>query len=91
MIELRRHHGYLSVLSANASKVVPILTMDPYHLPPILAHQLVTSNDIASLVRRVGSAGGVHFDTPVALDLVMLTSRLCSWYYSISNSNSIGE
>jgi hypothetical protein len=85
LVALRRHAGYLQVLSAHAAHVVPILTAAPYHLPPMLAQQLVTSSDIASLVRRVGSRGGVHFDTPIALDFVMLTSRLCSWLYTYSS------
>jgi hypothetical protein len=85
LVALRRHVGYLQLLNTNAGQVVPILMGPPYLMPPILVQQLVTSSDIASLVRRIGIRGGVHFDTPLALDFVMLTSRVCSWYYSFSD------
>jgi hypothetical protein len=38
------------------------------------------SSDIASLARRM-SQGGVHYEPSVAMDLVMLISRLCAWYW----------
>lgn len=50
-------------------------------LSHFLRIQLITTSDIQSLVRRMGSRG-VHFETQVALDLVMLASRLQSWYLS---------
>ena len=43
--------------------------------------QLITTSDIQSLVRRMGSRG-VHFEPTVAMDLIMLVGRLLSWYSS---------
>ena len=47
----------------------------------LLGTQLITTSDIQSLVRRMGSRG-VHFESSVAMDLIMLASRLSSWYSS---------
>jgi hypothetical protein len=44
----------------------------------------ITSQDICSLIRRIygassgGGSSGVRFDPPMAMDLIMLASRLCS-------------
>jgi ankyrin repeat protein len=86
LVELRRHAGYLQLLANHAHVLVPILTSKPYHMPAIVVQQLITSQDICSLIRRIydtssgGSTSGVRFDPPMAMDLIMLVSRLCSWY-----------
>jgi hypothetical protein len=82
LVQLRRYAGYLQILATHAPTLTPILTSPPYYMPSTIVQQLVTSNDICSLVRRMSSHGGVQFSAPVAMDLIMLTSRLCSWYCS---------
>jgi hypothetical protein len=79
LVELRRQAGFLQVLAHRFPHVGQVLMAAPYNVPPVVVQQLVTISDIQSLVRRMGSRG-VHFDPPVAMDLIMLTSRLCSWY-----------
>jgi hypothetical protein len=80
LVELRRQMGYLQLLSHyKLPRLGQLLTAPPFNVPPIMVQQLITINDIQSLVRRMGSRG-VNFDPPVALDIIMLTSRLCSWF-----------
>ena len=79
LVELRRQVGYLQLLANRQALLGPCLTASPYNMPPVLMQQLITINDVQSLIRRMG-ARGVHFDPPVAMDIIMLTSRLCSWY-----------
>ena len=79
LVEARRKVGYLQLLCHYKFTLGPILSAPPFNMPSILVRQLMTINDIQSIVRRMGSRG-VHFDPPVAMDIVMLTSRLCSWY-----------
>jgi ankyrin repeat protein len=79
LVELRRQAGFLQVLAHRFPNVGQVLMAAPYNVPPVVVQQLITISDIQSLVRRMGSRG-VHFDPPVAMDLIMLTSRLCSWY-----------
>jgi hypothetical protein len=88
LVELRRYAGrYLQLLNCHSDNTLTeILTQPPYHMPRRMLQQLSNSHDISSLVRRFSIAaargGGVSFDPSVAMDLILLTSRLCSWYYS---------
>ena len=79
LVELRRKVGYLDILAHRSPVLGQILMAPPYNMPPLILQQLVTITDIQNIVRRMGSRG-VHFDPPVAMDLIMLTSRLYSWY-----------
>ena len=97
LVELRRYAGrYLQLLNSHGhsdNTLADILTQPPYHMPRRMIQQLSNSHDIGSLVRRFstntigasrggGGGCGVSFDPSVAMDLILLTSRLCSWYYS---------
>ena len=92
VLELRRKVGYLQTLAKYQNTVGRLLLASPYNMPESTLQQLVTVADVASLTRRMnlhtsnnGSTttrgGGVHFETVIAMDLIMLTSRLCSWYW----------
>lgn len=79
-VELRRSIGYLNLLVKNSPRLGAVLMGPPYNIPPLHVQQLMTIQDIQSLVRRIGSRG-VHFDAPVAMDIIMLASRLSAWYH----------
>jgi hypothetical protein len=91
MYDYRRHANYLQIL-ARSSKLQQRLTLEPYRLSPSLIQQLVTIHDLCSLVRRTNKVGmhGMNTRHPpilslepsVAMDVILLTSRLCSWYSS---------
>lgn len=79
-VEWRRYAGFLQLLQRERlSKLGSVLISTPYKMPPVLVDRLVHVSDAASLVRRMRS--GVHFEMHVAMDLVMLASQLCSWYW----------
>ena len=81
LVQHRRYAGYLQLLVKYLDRLEPILTSPPYDLRPIVLHQLATSSDICSVVRRLGSHGSCGgFSANVAMDLILFTSRLCGWY-----------
>jgi len=86
LTRMRRSVGFLPVLAHAAPVLRSVLSTEPYNMPPDLVEQLVRSSDLASLVRRMGSKG-VHFDAAIAMDLVMLSSRLCTWFWNQKLSN----
>ena len=79
-LELRRQVGYLSLLARHHHHTAlgRILAEPPYLLPASMVQQLVRVSDVASLSRRMRT--GVHFDATVAMDMIMLASRLSSWH-----------
>jgi len=79
-VELRRQVGFLQILANRTTMLARVLAAPPYNMSTGLIQQLITSSDVASLARRMGLQG-VHFEATVAMDLVMLVSRLCSWYW----------
>jgi hypothetical protein len=83
--EHRRAAGFLPLL-AKHSRLVDVFKQPPFEMSPLLLNQLTQSQDVASLVRRVGSngSGGIHFDSVGATDFVGLVSRLSGWYWSYS-------
>lgn len=80
LLELRRLVGFLPVLAKHSHTLGPVLTKPPFFMPPNIVQQLIRVSDVASLARRM-PGGGVHFEPTVAMDLMMLVSRLCSWYW----------
>jgi hypothetical protein len=88
MYDYRRHANYLQIL-ARSTKLQQRLTLEPYRLSPSLIQQLVTIHDLCSLVRRTNRVGLntrhppiLSLEPSVAMDVILLTSRLCSWYSS---------
>jgi uncharacterized protein len=90
LIEFRRMARYIQVLTHFSPILGPIFSSPPYNVPAGIMQQLITISDVASFVRRMGSSStttlsndnyGIHFDPPIAMDFVMLVSRLCSWYW----------
>lgn len=79
-VELRRKAAYLQVASRWSFSLARVLSTRPYNMPTPIQHQLIVTADLGSLTRRMDGRG-VHFDAPVAMDLVMMVSRLCSWYW----------
>jgi ankyrin repeat protein len=88
LLEHRRTALFLSVM-ARSPALGRVLQSSAYQMPAGLWAQLVRTSDLASLVRRMGSNGGIHFDATIAMDLVMLASRLCSWYWRRSENLSV--
>merc|ERR1712232_1517488 len=80
IVECRRQVGFLQLLANRSTRLSKVLTGEPYSMPLSVLNQLITTSDIQSVVRRIG-AQNVHFEAPVAMDLIMLASRLSSWYY----------
>lgn len=79
VLEMRRQAGFLHILANRTPVLAHVLAHQPYNMPRPLIQQLIATSDIQSLVRRMGWRG-VHFEATVAMDLIMLVSRLCSWY-----------
>lgn len=86
MHDFRRQAKYLHTL-AESKELQDVLCMEPYSLPWTLIQQLATIQDLATLVRR--TTAGIQ--TPplmtlepfVAMDVILLASRLCAWYSGI--------
>lgn len=78
--EVRRHAGFLRILSYRPPALQHLLANPPFKLPITLQEKLINCADVASITRRIGSRG-VHFDISIAMDLVMVVSQLCSWYW----------
>ena len=78
--EMRRRAGFLSILAHRTPLLQLVLSQPPYNVPERLLSQMIRISDLSSLVRRMGSRG-VHFDSQVAMELVMLASSLCTWYW----------
>jgi hypothetical protein len=77
--------------------IVSILLEAPYRLPLKLMNQLLRTADIASICRRccilptqthtlttippTNDKHAINFEANAAMDILMLASRLCSWYW----------
>jgi hypothetical protein len=92
LLEHRRTAAFLSVMAGSPS-LGRVLQSASYQMPAGLWAELIRTSDLASLVRRMGSNSGIHFDSTVAMDLVMLASRLCSWHWrrSVSFAQQDGD
>lgn len=88
LTQMRRSVGFLPLLAHRSPLLRTILLAEPYNMPESILEQLVRISDLASLVRRMGSKG-VHFDSTVAMDLVMLISRVCTWYWREESKRTI--
>jgi hypothetical protein len=81
-IELRRHIGYLRLLSKYYQSLgMEVLAQPPYCMPQPLLQQLCRVADLESLSRRM-QGHGVHFNAQVATDLMLLARRLTAWHHS---------
>ena len=81
MVQLRRASGkYLQHLHENFEALAPILTKSPYSMSEGILQQVKNCHDICSLVRRMAGRNGVQFHPSVAMDCIMLNSRLEGWY-----------
>jgi ankyrin repeat protein len=81
--ELRRQVGYLPLLAQyqSQSNLPALLTAPPYRMPPHLLQQLLRTADIASIVRRCEGQSSINFEAHGVMDVILLASRLCSWYW----------
>jgi len=102
-VELRRQVGFFSMV-ATSPALAQKLSAAPYNMPPVVVQKLVVTSDLASLTRRMicstrgggdignGLAGTarpvVSFEPPLAMDLIMMASRLCSWYWREREASS---
>jgi len=83
LVQHRRVASFLTLLQNNP-RLTGVLQCPPSNMPAPLCAQLARTADLASLVRRMSS--GIHVDSTVAMDLVMLVSRLCGWYWRHSET-----
>ena len=79
LLEWRHHAKYLQLLAQHQETLGLVLQSPPFGLPSELCHKLCTVSDLASCLRRVRE--GLTIDATRALDLVLLASQLCSWYW----------
>jgi ankyrin repeat protein len=78
------------------TNLIPILLEAPYRMPVGMVQQLIRTADVASICRRCcccpnnqtnssssssSSNAVLHFEANAAMDIIMLASRLCSWYW----------
>ena len=87
-VELRRHAGFYQILSNHPPLLNSVLTGPPFNMPHAILEKLCKVADVASLTRRMGGSG-VHFDVTAAMDMVMLASQLCSWYWRERDEPSV--
>jgi len=82
-VQWRRYANFFKLLSTSPTQeaLASVLLVPPYSLPKGMWNKLVHVSDLACLQRRMGKDGGIHFESNVALDLVMLASMLCTWYW----------
>ena len=79
-LELRHRAAYLKILDRHHQQQLGrVLLAPPYRMSADTLSKLVTISDLASCLRRMRE--GFHLSAPRALDLVMLASQLCSWYW----------
>ena len=57
------------------------LTAHPFRMPGTILRELTMISDLESLTRRTEGSDVVNFESSVPMDLVMLASRLCSWFW----------
>jgi len=86
VVGLRRDACFLQLLAHRSPLLAKTLRSPPYEIPEATIQQLINNSDIQSLVRRLGSHAGVHFDVPVATEVVSLASQLLFWYHSSDRS-----
>ena len=79
LLELRHQAKYLQLLAQHHDTLGHVLQSPPFRLPLDLVGKLVTVSDLASCLRRMQE--GLTIDATRALDLVLLASQLCSWYW----------
>uniref|UniRef100_A0A7R9WN82 Uncharacterized protein n=1 Tax=Craspedostauros australis TaxID=1486917 RepID=A0A7R9WN82_9STRA len=84
--EIRHQAQYLQRLACSP-KLQEILQQPPYRMPREIVQQLVNIADLQSLFRRMVVPRmslmmhpNIKVDSPVSVDIVMLCSRMLSWY-----------
>merc|ERR1711862_428521 len=73
----RRSRNYLGVLARAPQSLITTLSSHPYDMPSALFEKLAACHDMQSLVRRAG--GGVHFETYVANETVVMARMAVMW------------
>jgi len=86
VVGLRRDACFLQLLAHRSPLLARTLCSPPYEIPSDTIQKLKNNSDIQSLVRRLGSHAGVHFEVPVANDVVFVANQLLLWYHSSDQS-----
>ena len=79
----RRRINYLQVIARAPQSLKMILSSSPFEMPNSLFDKLKTWSDLQSLVRRL-TDGGIHFDTSVSTELVVVARMAVMWCESSS-------
>jgi len=74
----RRACNYLQVLARAPQSLTTTLSSHPHDMPRTLFEKLKACHDIQSVVRRL-AGGGIHFDTIIANDMVVLARMAVMW------------
>lgn len=82
VVTLRRDACFLQLIAHRSPLLAKTLRSPPYEIPEATIQQLINNSDIQSLVRRLGSNAGVHFEVHVATEVVSLARQLLLWYNS---------
>jgi len=79
----RRSCNYLQVLARAPQSLTSLISSHPYDMPCGLLEKLKSCHDIQSLTRRL-SGGGIHFDTAIANEMVVMGRMAVMWCESRS-------
>ena len=79
----RRRINYLQVIARAPQSLKMILSSSPFEMPNSLFDKLKTWSDLQSLVRRL-TDGGIHFDSSISTELVVVARMTVMWCESSS-------
>lgn len=74
----RRACNYLQVLARAPQSLSRTLSSHPYDMSSALFEKLKSCHDIQSVVRRF-MGGGIHFDTSIANEMVVMARMAVMW------------
>lgn len=74
----RRACNYLTALARAPPPLARTLSSHPYDMPSALLEKLKACHDIQSVVRRL-AGGGIHFETGVANEMVVMARMAVIW------------
>lgn len=76
VVTLRRDACFLQLIAHRSPLLAKTLRSPPYEIPEATIQQLINNSDIQSLVRRLGSNAGVHFEGKLRDVLVYFDLRI---------------
>lgn len=81
---------YMQQLAYRSKSLQSVLSHVPFNMATGVIQELITLSDIASVVRRLGvHTRSVYFEPKMAMDFVMLATRLVSWLYGRQHDQDV--